>query len=222
MAFNVSLATNSAGFDQGTERPFFVHKPSSNCSVRTYIKGNTTSCIDTTAYALPVAPTTVNAAGVIAAYNYAYGNTSRNTLHGPGFNFDNLSLFKNVPVWERGKLQLRAEAFNVTNHPSAANPNSSNGTGNPSLSAASQSSTTVSPAGFGQVIDMQKVPGELSGLVCCNCRERLSSNLIVLFLPEAVGLSPAASLQPSRLAVSIARGNQHGSVLFPITCSQSL
>ncbi len=163
MPFNVSLATNSAGFDQGTERPNFVHKPSSNCSVQTYIKGNTTSCIDITAYALPVAPTTVNAAGVITAYNYAYGNTSRNTLHGPGFNYDNLSLFKNFPVWERAKLQLRAEAFNVTNHPSAANPNSSNGGGNPSLNAASQSSTAVSPSGFGQVIDVQKVPGELSG-----------------------------------------------------------
>jgi hypothetical protein len=163
MPFNVVLGYNSAGFDQGTTRPSFVHQASAHCSLHNYITGNKTSCIDATAYTLPAAPQTLNSSGAIVAYNYAFGNTSRNTLHGPGFSYDNLSLFKDFGLRERMKIQFRAEALNVFNHPSAANPNSSNGSGNPTLNAASQSSTAVSTSGFGQVIGVQTLPGELSG-----------------------------------------------------------
>jgi len=153
--FNVSLNYNSAGLDQGTERPSWVHTPHANCSLKTYLNGNTTPCIDATAYALPVAPQTLNGSTIVA-YNYAYGNTTRNTLHGPGFAYDNLSLFKNFAVRESMKFQFRAEAQNVTNHPSAGNPSSG-------LNALSQSGTAVSPSGFGQVTSVQTLPGELTG-----------------------------------------------------------
>ena len=124
----------------------------------------TGSCIDLTAYTLPVAPTTlVPGSTAVQSFNYAFGNTSRNTLHGPGFSYDNLSIFKNFSIWESAKFQFRAEAANVFNHPSAANPNSSNGSGNPTLNALSQSSTAINPGTAGTVIDVQKVPGELSG-----------------------------------------------------------
>ncbi len=151
MPFNVSLGYNSAGFDQGTERPSYVHKPSSNCNIQTYIHGNTTPCIDITAYVLPVAR--ANANGTL---NYAFGNTSRNTLHGPGFYYDNLSLFKNFPIRESMKVQFRAEGQNITNHPSAANPSSS-------INSLSNTSTAPNPSGFGQVTGVQSLPGELSG-----------------------------------------------------------
>jgi hypothetical protein len=162
--FNVSLNYNSANMSQGTERPSFVHTPSHNCGVQTYISGNTKSCIDTTAYVLPIAPQTKNSSGVVISNNYAFGNTSRNTLHGPAFTYANLSLFKNFSIWENLKFQFRAEAFNVFNHPSAANPNTTNGSGNPSLGPSSDTtSTAVSTSGFGQVIDTQKIPGQLTG-----------------------------------------------------------
>lgn len=61
------------------------------------------------------------------------------------------------------KFQFRAEAANVLNHPSAANPNSSNGSGNPSLNAASQTGTSISAGSAGTIIDVQRIPGELSG-----------------------------------------------------------
>jgi len=153
--FNVSLNYNSAGLDQGTQRPSFVHAPHANCSLKTYLNGNTTPCIDATAYVLPVAPQTLNG-NTIVVYNYAYGNTSRNTLHGPGFAYDNFSLFKNFAVRESMKFQFRAEAQNVTNHPSASNPSSG-------LNALSQSGTAVSTSGFGQVTSVQTLPGELTG-----------------------------------------------------------
>jgi hypothetical protein len=167
MPFNVSLGTNPSGnLDTAQGRPSWVHKPSSNCSLKNLINGvngtaTSGSCIDLSAYVLPVAPTTVT--GSTTTYNYAFGNTSRNTLHGPGFSYDNLSIFKNFPIWERAKFQFRAEASNVFNHPSAANPNSNNGNGNPSLNAASSTSTALSAGNNGTIIDVQKIPGELSG-----------------------------------------------------------
>jgi hypothetical protein len=160
---NVVLNYNSANNLQGTQRPSFVHKPKQTCSTKNYInrvQANPESCIDTTAYVLPVAPQTRDAAGNITGYNYAFGNTSRNTLHGPGFSYANLSVFKNFQIYERLRFQFRAEAFNVFNHPSAANPSLSA----PALSQSSNlSSNAVGVSGFGQVTDTQKIPGQLSG-----------------------------------------------------------
>jgi hypothetical protein len=167
--YNVQLGYNSAGLDQGTERPSFVHKPKANCSLKNVINGvngtaTSGSCIDLSAYTLPVAPTTlVPGSTAVATFNYAFGNTSRNTLHGPGFSYDNLSIFKNFQIWERARFQFRAEAANVFNHPSAANPNQSNGSGSPTLNAASQTGTAISAGSAGTIIDVQKIPGELSG-----------------------------------------------------------
>jgi hypothetical protein len=175
MPYIVSLGYNSAGLDQGTQRPNWVHQPKANCSLKNLINGvngftangKTVSCIDLSAYALPVAQQTqVTIGGVptTTAFNYAFGNTARNALHGPGFSYDNLSIFKNFQIWETARFQFRAEASNVFNHPSAANPNSSNGSGNPTLNAASLTSTAISPTGnAGSIIDVQKIPGELSG-----------------------------------------------------------
>jgi hypothetical protein len=46
-----------------------------------------------------------------------FGNAGRNILIGPGFKNFNLSLLKNVRLGEGARLQFRAEAFNVLNHP---------------------------------------------------------------------------------------------------------
>ncbi len=54
-----------------------------------------------------------------------FGNLGRNTLIGPGLFLVDMSLIKNVRLWARHTLQLRAEAFNATNHPNWANPNTS-------------------------------------------------------------------------------------------------
>ncbi|HKW63149.1 MAG TPA: TonB-dependent receptor [Candidatus Acidoferrum sp.] len=40
---------------------------------------------------------------------------ARNTLHGPGFGDVDLSVFKNIPLTERVKIQLRMETFNLLN-----------------------------------------------------------------------------------------------------------
>jgi hypothetical protein len=54
-----------------------------------------------------------------------FGNVGRNTLIGPGLFLLDLSLIKNIHFKSGQTLQLRAEAFNATNHPNWANPNTS-------------------------------------------------------------------------------------------------
>ncbi|HZD30194.1 MAG TPA: hypothetical protein VE779_00895, partial [Candidatus Angelobacter sp.] len=46
----------------------------------------------------------------------------RNQLTGPNFTELNLSFFKDTQLTEKVQLQLRAEFFNILNHPNFANP----------------------------------------------------------------------------------------------------
>jgi hypothetical protein len=54
--------------------------------------------------------------------NYHFGSSARNGLYGPHYrNFD-FSLNKNTKLTERVSMQLRADFFNLFNHPNFANP----------------------------------------------------------------------------------------------------
>jgi hypothetical protein len=46
----------------------------------------------------------------------------RNSLLGPNFRQLDFSIFKNTPITERLKMELRFEAYNLINHPNFANP----------------------------------------------------------------------------------------------------
>ena len=119
--FNVSISNDQANVGGiGTQRPNAV-KPgnASTCGRGSRISG--TECIDESAYALPAA--------------YTFGNLHRNDLKGPGFENTNFSLFKDFAVFERVKLQFRAEAFNLFNHPNLGNPNATLPTANTTTGA---------------------------------------------------------------------------------------
>jgi hypothetical protein len=45
-----------------------------------------------------------------------FGNAGRNILDGPGYQNINLAVLKHVALPGEGRLQLRAEAFNLFNH----------------------------------------------------------------------------------------------------------
>jgi hypothetical protein len=47
-----------------------------------------------------------------------FGNSSRNSLNGPGLSQINFSLGKTFSIWESVKFQIRADANNIVNHPS--------------------------------------------------------------------------------------------------------
>jgi len=51
-----------------------------------------------------------------------FGDLGRNSLRGPSFKEFNFSVFKNTAITERVNLQIRAEFFNLFNHPNFSNP----------------------------------------------------------------------------------------------------
>jgi carboxypeptidase family protein len=54
-----------------------------------------------------------------------FGTSSRNFIHGPGYQDLDAGLFKIVPFTEEKRLELRWEVFNSLNHPNLSNPNNS-------------------------------------------------------------------------------------------------
>ena len=53
---------------------------------------------------------------------FAFGNSGRNVLDGPGSQVSNLALRKTFAVSERTRLEFRAEWFNAFNHPNFSQP----------------------------------------------------------------------------------------------------
>jgi hypothetical protein len=60
---------------------------------------------------------------VFVAPGNAFGNVGRNSFVGPGFEDVDLALIKNTKISERFNLQLRADAFDLLNHPNYGQPN---------------------------------------------------------------------------------------------------
>ena len=58
--------------------------------------------------------------------NPGLGNTGRNQFRGPGYLQNNFSLFKSFRLWREVALETRVDAFQLTNTPQFANPNSGN------------------------------------------------------------------------------------------------
>lgn len=58
-----------------------------------------------------------------------YGNLGRDAFSGPGLNDFDLSFVKTQPISGERRLRLRAEFFNVWNHPNFANPSTAFGSG---------------------------------------------------------------------------------------------
>jgi len=101
----ISFDRAGARFQSGTspQRPNLVPAASSNP-----VLGGPTRYFDASAFALP-------AAGF-------YGNLGRNTLIGPGLAKVDFSVNKHFQLTERFGGELRAELFNVLNHPNFAIP----------------------------------------------------------------------------------------------------
>jgi hypothetical protein len=59
----------------------------------------------------------LNLPGSARIFGTPFGTAARNSLRGPRLNQLNASLFKNIKVGEKLRVQLRGEAYNVLNHP---------------------------------------------------------------------------------------------------------
>jgi hypothetical protein len=89
-------------------------------------------CLNSTggAIACPVPTTPPFVANPASPIYDTYGNSAYDMLRGPRFQDWDMSLQKNIAFRTRYKLQLRADSFNVFNHPNFAVPNSAITNGN--------------------------------------------------------------------------------------------
>jgi hypothetical protein len=72
------------------------------------------SFFDPAAFAAPL---------ITSAATAHYGNTNRDQFRGPSYFSANLSVLRDFKIKERVTLQVRADAFSLTNTPHFANPN---------------------------------------------------------------------------------------------------
>jgi hypothetical protein len=96
----------------GSTRADLVGKPGVN-------PGNITTYINAAAFARPAETGPVNARVFISP-----GTSGRDILRGPGSSNMDLALFKNFAFTEQVKAQFRVQAYNLTNTPHFANPDS--------------------------------------------------------------------------------------------------
>lgn len=67
--------------------------------------------------------------------NGTFGNSGRNIFRGPDFTNWDFSMSKNTKLGEHVTLQLRAEFFNILNHPNFTGINNNLAGSNPGLAA---------------------------------------------------------------------------------------
>ena len=94
----------------------------------------------------------VNAPGAAKIFGTPFGNMPRNYLRGPAINQLNMSLFKNIKIGERTKLQLQATAINVLNHPNPGYGTNAAGY----LPTANLESAGLSSGGFNDFTQIEK------------------------------------------------------------------
>jgi hypothetical protein len=119
--FNYNFEDDYSGSGNAFDRPDVV-------GPIVYHPHDPSNYIDLSAFAIPC---TITAAAQAAPSGLAtdcvpgtrhFGNLGRNALHGPTFKQWDLAIYKNTAITERVKMQVRAEFFNVLNHPNFANP----------------------------------------------------------------------------------------------------
>jgi hypothetical protein len=88
------------------------------------------------------------------------GTATRNPLYGPGTNYGDMAIEKNININESRYFQLRLETFNTFNHANFANPTTPNGIG---LGIANEDASEIST--FGQIFNVKTISTNGDGRV---------------------------------------------------------
>jgi hypothetical protein len=117
---NYNYEDDYSGGGDGFDRPDVV-------GPITYNKGNPSQFLNLSSFAMPC-----TSGATLDTYNgFAddcipgtrhYGNLGRNSLSGPTFKQWDVAIYKDTAITERVNLQLRADFFNILNHPNFSNP----------------------------------------------------------------------------------------------------
>ncbi len=118
---NYNFEDDYSGSGNGFDRPDVVGPIK-------YNPRNPSNFLDLSSFAIPCS---ITAAAMAAPSGTAadcipgtrhYGNEGRNSLSGPSFKEWNFAVYKTTMLTERLSMQLRADFFNIVNHPNFANP----------------------------------------------------------------------------------------------------
>ncbi|MCU1270856.1 MAG: hypothetical protein JWN74_2150 [Acidobacteriaceae bacterium] len=113
---NYNFESDFSGAGEGIDRPDVV-------GPIVYHKNDPRNFIDLSSFAVPCTVTvaTGSASDCVPGTRH-FGNERRNSLIGPSYKNWDLAIYKDTVITERLKMQLRAEFFNIVNHPNFANP----------------------------------------------------------------------------------------------------
>jgi hypothetical protein len=119
---NYNFEDDFSGSGEGNDRPDVV-------GPIVYHKHSPANFLDLTAFAIPCTITTfaqtngpTGTADDCVPGTRHFGNLRRNSLSGPTYKQWDLAIYKNTMITERLSMQLRAEFFNVLNHPNFSSP----------------------------------------------------------------------------------------------------
>jgi len=87
-----------------------------------------------------------------------FGNVGRNALRGPGQSCVDFSVLKRWPIRESSSLQLRADFFNLFNHPNRNNPISDISTVDATGGSVDPTGRILSPGDFGRIFGVSSSP----------------------------------------------------------------
>lgn len=118
-SFNYNFEGDFSGSGEGFDRPDIVGPVSYGKLPDNFI--DLTSFQVPCTFGNPTASTSSGDSNCQAGSRH-FGNLGRNSLRGPSFKELNGAIYKNTAITERVVLQLRAEFFNILNHPNFANP----------------------------------------------------------------------------------------------------
>ncbi len=117
--FNYNFEADYSGSGNGFDRPDVV-------GPIVYHPNDPLNFVDLSSFAIPCsvavgAPATGASSDCIPGTRH-FGNEGRNSLRGPSFKEWNIAIYKTTAITERVSMQLRADIFNLPNHPNFANP----------------------------------------------------------------------------------------------------
>jgi hypothetical protein len=117
---NYEFQGDYSGAGEGFDRPDEISTPQ-------YDKGNPLQYLNLASFAAPCTWGNINNDGSADETNCMpgtrhFGDLGRNSLQGPTFKEFNFSVFKDTALSEHVTMTLRAEFFNIFNHPNFSNP----------------------------------------------------------------------------------------------------
>ena len=118
-SFNYDFYGDDSGGGEGFDRPDVVGPIQYGSAPFNFI--NLTSFQVPCTFGNTTATTAFGDSNCLAGSRH-FGDLGRNSLRGPSFKEFNFSVFKDTKMTERLNMQLRAEFFNIFNHPNFSNP----------------------------------------------------------------------------------------------------